>query len=274
MAIFDIFEEVSEKSVTKTETGDNRIFGVVVGEVVKNYDDKFVGRVCVNLHTRDAEANELKWARIAMPSGGEKWGHYFLPEIGDQVLVAFEEGILERPYVIGCIQKSSNEFLTKSKHKKNQHKRIVTRHGSTIEFEDMSEGDDDGDGTKDKIRIYTPEEAHSITLDNDKKLIELKDSEGNAQVQMKTEKGEILIKAAKKITINAGDTIKLIMNGENGKITLECQNLAIDASGKITQTATGKMSLSGGQFKAESQGMLSLDSSGLTKIGGATIMIG
>ena len=63
MAIFDIFEEVSERAVTKTETGENRIFGVVVGEVVKNYDDKFPGRVCVNLHTRDKEANEMKWAR-------------------------------------------------------------------------------------------------------------------------------------------------------------------------------------------------------------------
>ena len=113
MAIFDIFEEVSEKTVLKTDTGDNRIFGVVVGEVVKNYDDNFPGRICVQVHTRDEDANELKWARMAMPSGGSEWGHYFLPEIGDQVLVVFEEGIIDRPYVIGCVQKTSDKFLSK-----------------------------------------------------------------------------------------------------------------------------------------------------------------
>ena len=275
MAIFDIFEEVSEKSVTKTETGDNRIFGVVVGEVVKNYDDKFPGRVCVNLHTRDADANELKWARIAMPSGGTEWGHYFLPEIGDQVLVTFEEGIVDRPYVIGCIQKSSNKFLSKSKDKNNQHKRIVTRHGSTIEFEDVPDDNGgDGDGSKDKIRIYTADEAHSVVLDNDKKLIEIKDSDNNAQIRMKTENGDILINAGKKVTIKAGETITMVLNGDNGKITIKCQDFAIDATGKITQEATGKMSLSGSQFTADTQGAMKLNASGLTQISGSTIKIG
>lgn len=275
MAIFDIFEEVSERAITKTETGENRIFGVVVGEVVNNYDDKYPGRVCVNLHTRDKDANEMKWARMAMPSGGSEWGHYFLPEIGDQVLVVFEEGIIDRPYVIGCIQKSSDKFLSKSKHKNNQHKRIVTRHGSTIEFEDVADdGGGDGDGTKDKINIYTPEKAHSITLDNDKKLIEIKDADENAMLRMKTENGDITLSAAKKITIKAGDNITMVLNGENGKITVKCQDLSIDASGKITESATGKMALSGAQFTADTQGMLKLNAQGLTQITGATIKLG
>lgn len=275
MAIFDIFEEVSERAVTKTETGENRIFGVVVGEVVKNYDNKFPGRVCVNLHTRDKDANEMKWARMAMPSGGAEWGHYFLPEIGDQVLVVFEEGIVDRPYVIGCIQKSSDQFLTKSKHKNNQHKRIVTRHGSTIEFEDVAdENGGDGDGTKDKIRIYTADEAHSIVLDNEKKQIEIKDKDENAQLRMKTENGDILLKAAKKVTIKAGDNITVVLNGENGKITVNCQDLSIDATGKINASATGKMSLSGAQFSADTQGSLKLSAAGMTQISGATIKLG
>lgn len=275
MAIFDIFEEVSEKAITKTETGENRIFGVVVGEVVNNYDDKYPGRVCVNLHTRDAEANEMKWARMAMPSGGSEWGHYFLPEIGDQVLVVFEEGIIDRPYVIGCIQKSSDKFLSKSKHKNNQHKRIVTRHGSAIEFEDVADDNGgDGDGTKDKIKIYTADEAHSVLLDNEKKQIEIKDKDGNADILMKTEKGDISITAAKKVTIKAGDNITLVMNGESGKVTLKCQDLSIDATGKITQQATGKMSLSGAMFSADTQGAMKLNASGLTQITGATIKIG
>lgn len=275
MAIFDIFEEVSEKAVTKTETGENRIFGVVVGEVVNNYDDKFPGRVCVNLHTRDKEANEMKWARMAMPSAGSEWGHYFLPEIGDQVLVVFEEGIIDRPYVIGCINKSSDKFLGKSKHKENQHKRIVTRHGSAIEFEDVGDdGGGEGDGTKDKIKVYTADEAHSITLDNEKKLIEIKDKDENAQVRMKTETGDVLIKAAKKLTIKAGDNITMVLNGDNGKITVNCQDFSIDATGKINASATGKMVMSGAQVSVDTQGSLKLSAAGLTQISGATIKLG
>ncbi len=275
MAIFDIFEEVSERAVTKTETGENRIFGVVVGEVVNNYDDKYPGRVCVNLHTRDKDANEMKWARMAMPSGGAEWGHYFLPEIGDQVLVVFEEGIIDRPYVIGCIQKSSDKFLSKSKHKNNQHKRIVTRHGSAIEFEDVGdENDPEGDGTKDKIRIYTADEAHSVVLDNDKKLIEIKDKDENVQLRMKTENGDVTLKANKKITIKAGETITVVLNGENGKVTINCQDLAVDATGKINQSATGKYAISGAQVAVDTQGALKLSAAGMAQISGATIKLG
>ena len=277
MAIFDIFEEVSEKAVTKTDTGDTRIFGVVVGEVVKNYSDSYPGRVCVKVHTRDEEANVLQWARVAMLSSGKEWGHYFLPEIGDQVLVAFEEGIIERPYVIGCVQKSNDKFLTKSAHEKNQHKRIVTRHGSSIEFEDMADDKGgDGDGTKDKISVYTPDKAHSITLDNDKKLIEIMDKDKNAQIQMKTENGDILIKAANKLTIKAGDNITITLNGssDSGKVTISCADFVIDSSGKVEMSATQKMAMKGASVTAESQGLLKLNANGAVQVQGTPIKIG
>ena len=275
MAIFDIFEEVSEKAVTKTDTGDTRIFGVVVGEVVNNYLDRFPGRVCVKVHTRDEEANILQWARVAMPSGGDSWGHYFLPEVGDMVLVAFEEGVIDRPYVIGCVNKANDRFLKKSVHEKNQHKRIVTRHGSSIEFEDMPADDGgDGDGTKDKINIFTPDMAHSVTLDNEKKLIEIMDKDKNAHIQMKTENGEILIKASKKITIKAGDNITVVMNGDGGKISISCQDLVVDSSGKVEVSATNKMAMKGASVTAESQGLLKLNANGAVQIQGTPIKIG
>ena len=277
MAIFDIFEEVSEKSVLKTDTGDSRIFGVVVGEVMKNYSDDYPGRVCVKIYTRDEDANVLQWARVAMLSGGSEWGHYFQPEIGDQVLVAFEEGIIDRPYVIGCIQKTTDKFLKKSVDEKNTHKRIVTRHGSSIEFEDMPDDSGGlGDGTKDKIKIYTPEGAHAITLDNEKKLIEIQDKDKNAQIQMKTENGDILIKAARKLTIKAGDNITVVLNGasDSGKITVNCADLTISSTGKIEASATQKMSLSGASFSAEAQGMMKLSANGVNQIEGTPIKIG
>ena len=90
MGLYDIIDEIAEKQVMKTETGDQRIFGVVLGVVTDNYDPAMKGRVCVTVPVRDENANNLKWARVAMPSSGKEWGHYFLPEIGDQVLLVFE----------------------------------------------------------------------------------------------------------------------------------------------------------------------------------------
>lgn len=278
MAIFDIFEEVSERSVTKTDTGDSRIFGVVVGEVVKNYSDDYPDRVCVMIHTRDKDANVLQWARVAMPYAGSEWGFYFLPEIGDQVLIAFEEGIIDRPYVVGCVQKASDKFMKKNADSLNTHKKIRTRQGSTIEIDDKpaDNGKDTGDGTKDRIRVYTPDEAHSMEMDNEKKLIKIMDKDKNALIEMKTEKGQITIQAAEKIFLKAGDNVVLAMNGANGadKITVKCKDFVMETTGKIEMKGTQKVSLEGASASVKSQGMLSLEANGVATLKGMPIKIG
>ncbi len=280
MAIFDIFEEVSEKSVMKTDTGDQRIFGFVVGEVVDNYSDEYPGRVCIKVYTRDdpEKGNILQWARVVQTYAGSAWGFYFLPEVGDQVLVGFEEGLIDRPYVIGCLNKTADRFQKKSVHERNQHKRIVTRQGSTIEFEDMPDDKNQGsgDGTKDKIKIYTPDMAHSVVMDNEKKLIEIKDKDSNAVVTMKTEKGQITVQAAEKIIFKAGDNITVAMNGANSadKITVNCKDLVVNATGKISMEATRQFIAKGASGEISSTGKLSLSANGLTEVKGTPVKLG
>ena len=127
MGLYDVLQDISEQQVTKTETGDTRIYGVMIGIVAKNYSEDMKGRLCVTIPTRDKGKgkSELQWARLVMPSGGQKWGTYFMPEIGDQVLLAFEGGNIEKPYVIGCIQRYSDDFLKKAVDKNNTFKKIT-----------------------------------------------------------------------------------------------------------------------------------------------------
>ena len=155
-----------------------------------NYDQERSGRVCVSIHTRDSDANVLKWAKVAEPYIGKSWGMFFLPEVGDQVLVAFDQGNIERPYVIGCIPKDSDKFLTKSKDEQNQKKRIVTRHGNAIEFFD-GEADEGTAEKKDSITITTPESKHSIVLNDEKQIITIKDKDENCKIEMKTKDGQM-----------------------------------------------------------------------------------
>lgn len=272
MAIFDVIDDIAEKQITKTDTGDNRIFGVVVGTVVKNYDESMPGRLCVAVPSRD-EGNQLQWARLATPYAGAKWGIYFMPEVGDQVLVAFEQGNIERPYVIGCVSKTNDQFLKKSVDAKNVNKRIVTHNGNAIEIED-----NEGEGTSDRIRITTAGQSqgasHSITMDNEKHTITISDQEGNNAIDMNTQNGQMQITAATKLTIKIGDSITLTMNGSSGVTELETKDFRINANNSIKAEAVKNVGISGTTVKVEGNSQIGLSSSGPVSVEGKPIRIG
>jgi len=73
---------------------------VVVGPPGEEiFTDKY-GRVKVKFHW-DREENASVWIRVATPYAGRNGGFYSIPEVGDEVLVAFEQGDVRRPYVLG-----------------------------------------------------------------------------------------------------------------------------------------------------------------------------
>ena len=272
MSLYDIIDEITERQVTKTETGDTRVPGVMLGIVAKNYHKDMGGRVCVTIPTRDANANELQWARLAMPSSGQKWGHYFLPEVGDQVLLAFEGGNIERPYIIGCVPKDNNPFLTGSVDQNNQYKRIVTKHGSTILFEDNSTSED---GLKDKITIQTAGQAHTVLLDNENKKVRIEDKAKQNFIEMTTQQdaGTMTIQTKSKLTIQVGDTIKLILNGESGMVKIEAKQVNIDASDKFGVKSDGTVRLEGSTVTEKASSMYKAEGD-MISLSGSQVKIG
>lgn len=77
-------------------------WGVVVGVVTNNDDPDGLGRVKVKFPWL-ADDEESTWARVASPMAGSNRGFYFLPEVNDEVLVAFEHGDIHRPYILGAL---------------------------------------------------------------------------------------------------------------------------------------------------------------------------
>lgn len=270
MALFDIIDDIAEKQITKTETGDNRIMGVMVGTVVNNYDMNMPGRVCVSIPVRDKEANELKWARVAMPSSGMNWGHYFLPEVGDQVLLVFDQGNIEKPYVIGCVPKDMSIFLRKSVDMLNKNKRIVTKNGNSILFEDNVEGE----GMTDRMVIETAKSMHSIEMNNAKNMITIKDLAGANQIEMKTGTGQMEIKAASKLTIKVGETIELTMNGMTGATTLKTNRFTMEANESVKLDANANMEVRGGTVAVNAASVAKINSSGAVVVSGTPIKVG
>ncbi|SFN83688.1 hypothetical protein SAMN05216351_101323 [Pseudobutyrivibrio sp. JW11] len=270
MGLYDVIDDIANKQILKTETGDNRIFGVVIGLVVSNYDKDHPGKICVSIPMRDKDANELKWAKMVQMSSGKNWGTYFLPEVGDQVMLVFDHGIIDKPYVIGCVPKDNDSFFTKAADDKNRIKRITTKNGSTIEFTD----NDKGDGEKDAIAIKTATNAYEFHMDNEKKEVYLSDKDKENQIVMNTESGKMTVKAKKNLTVEVGDNISLIMNGETGKVTLKTKKLLVEASEGADIKSDRNVNVAGAKVKIEGNSSTEVSSSGSTKIAGNMISMG
>ncbi len=81
-----------------------RASGVVIGVVTNNNDTLGLGRVKVRFpHLGSAPPVESNWCRVASPMAGPLRGFYAIPEVNDEVLVAFEHGDVNYPYVIGSL---------------------------------------------------------------------------------------------------------------------------------------------------------------------------
>ena len=81
---------------------DGSIQGLAVAVVTDNKDPDGLARIRVSLPWQ-GESGESFWARIAMPMTGNEFGSFFLPEVGDEVLVGFDRGDMSHPFIIGSL---------------------------------------------------------------------------------------------------------------------------------------------------------------------------
>lgn len=110
-----------------------QVNGVVVG-IVRSLDDpQQLGRVQVYFPWL-SDTNQSYWARIATLMAGSDRGSWFMPEVDDEVLVAFEHGDPQHPYVVGFLwngqAKPPNQGITPKV------RRLKTVSGHILEFDD------------------------------------------------------------------------------------------------------------------------------------------
>ena len=97
-----MIETALERTESSIEDIKKKYYGVTVGRVINLLDPMVLGRVQVQLPFIDS-LDLSPWARIAVPMAGQLHGFYFIPNIGDEVLVAFEQGDVNVPYIIGSL---------------------------------------------------------------------------------------------------------------------------------------------------------------------------
>jgi hypothetical protein len=95
-----MIEEFFDNLEVSIEGIKKKYYGVVTGRVINQLDPLALGRVQVQLQFIDS-LDLSPWARVATPLAGPLCGFYFIPNVGDEVLVAFEQGDPNVPYVVG-----------------------------------------------------------------------------------------------------------------------------------------------------------------------------
>lgn len=173
--------------------------------VKDNNDPDNFGRVRVQFFWQKSP-EKTQWIRMVTPHAGKNKGFQFLPEVGDEVIVGFENNNPDLPYVLGSLYHGKANHSDRSD-KDNYIKTIRTVSNNEIKFYDKP-----GEET---ITIHNKESANIIVLDikNDKIYIK-----SNGTIEM----------LAKDITIDAEKTIKMkadeITISSKSKMLLESEN--------------------------------------------------
>jgi type VI secretion system secreted protein VgrG len=172
--------------------------------VLENFDEQGLGRIRVQYKWMN-QSEKTPWIRMMMPHAGGGKGTFFIPEKGEEVIVAFENNNPTKPYVQGAIYNSSQK--TSFANENNDIKIIQSRSGTKVMMNDKQ---------------------GSITVADPSGNIWFMDGKGNIEVT-----------APKNFTVNAGENVKIIA-GKNVGITAGVDINEI-AGKDISQTATGNL---------------------------------
>ncbi|MCM3702374.1 phage baseplate assembly protein V [Paenibacillus macerans] len=214
---------------TGSMLGEGRIYGVVAGVVIKNdsandADKPGPGRVKVKVPLIGMP--ESNWARVASWMAGKDRGAFFLPEVDDEVLVMFENGDVNRPYVIGSLWNGKDTPPETNKDGKNNLRVFKSRSGHLLEFAD----------TKGEERItITSAKGHVIRLDDKSgaERIEIKDKSGSNSVLIDAKANKVSIVSSKDIEISA----------PSGKLSLAAKTVELKSSADTTISASAGMNV-------------------------------
>jgi len=192
-------------SADRRNAASERVYGVVIGVVTNNQDPDGLGRVKVKFPWL-SDQDESQWARIAALMAGKGRGTFFLPEVDDEVLVAFEHGDVRFPFVIGALWNGVDKPPADNGDGKNNLRLIKSRSGHTIKL-----NDEDG---KETIEIIDKSEKNSIVIDTANNSITItseKDitlSATKGTIKLDAQKLEIKSSADSKIEAGAGMDVK------------------------------------------------------------------
>ena len=233
-------------TLTSESQDHGRVYGVAAGIVTNNKDPDGLFRVKIKFPWL-SDSNETDWVRIATLMAGGQRGSFFLPEVGDEVLVAFEHGDINSPYVIGSLWNGKDKAPETNSDGKNNIRKFKSRSGHENIF------DDNAEQKKEKVEIKT-NAGHTILLD---------DASGKEKVNIKT-------KAGHNLTLDdaAGkEKIEIIDKSGSNKIVIDAVKNSINIESGM------QLKIKSGIVEIEGSSSLTIKSGGIVTIQGSMVKI-
>lgn len=206
-------------SIWRAAHGTDRVYGVVVGVVTNNQDPDGMGRVKVRFPSL-SEDHESNWARMVAPMAGNDRGFYTLPELEDEVLVAFENGNVERPYVLGALWNGKDKLPANNDDGDNNVRVFKSRSGHVIRLDDTAGAE--------KIEIVDGAGKESLVLDTAANTITLT---AEMDVVIESRNGMVKLTGKKGVEITAPDGPGKLETGKDLSVTSSGGN--VDVKGSI-----------------------------------------
>ncbi|WP_406003071.1 phage baseplate assembly protein V [Streptomyces sp. NBC_00829] len=179
---------MTTRTTPRARSTDKRYYGVVEALVVENDGDD-EARVKLKFPWFD-DVTVTDWIRVSQLYAGHGYGTVFVPEKGDEVLVAFVHGDMRFPIVLGGLYNGKDKPPAARTEGRDQ-KMIRTRHGHEVLLDD----------TRDKAAVrITSAAGHVVELDDQGKAIRITAAEGGSVTV--TAQGEITLKAPK-VTVDS-----------------------------------------------------------------------
>jgi phage protein D/phage baseplate assembly protein gpV len=235
---------------------DEKKHSVMQGIVTDNNDPSGLARVKVRLPTLLPGSNQSNWARLVTPMAGDGRGFEFIPEIGDEVLVAFEHDDSNYPYVLGALWNgkdkppSSNDELISGTGMVNQ--RIIrSSSGHTIILDDTEDAG--------KVSIVDQTESNSICIDSQDNSLEINTG---SKVEIRTQDGNTVV------LDNSGIMIESFSN-----LTIKAQNIKIQADMGLEIKAGTNINIESNMTTVKGSANMNLDGGAMLTAKGGVVKI-
>ena len=237
--------------------------GIITGLVMNNWDEEHPGMVKVEYFLGEAGKNQTGWVPVAVPYAGNEYGYYALPEVGTEVVLAFQMGNRNCPIVLGCIWNQQNALPKETANENNTIKKLLTKGGCEIRLTE-EEGEE-------QILIQTPK-GLNILLEDGNETIQIGDQDGKNGLLIDSSGGTVTILADQKLELKVGGSVMLSLDGSTNAVDL--------AGGNVTCKADQSLELKGQTLKLEGtstqvkgSGTLKLEADGTAQLKGAMVQI-
>lgn len=212
--------------------------------ITHNVDPLKMNRVRVRYPWQGQTEDPTPWIRIALPMASDGSGFNFLPQIGDEAIVNYENGNIEKPYVEGMLYKRAEaeeeeESTVPYAYKRDTARVISSVNGHSIVFSDPPASTDAIMGISPAwktIRSFFPTILKGDLPDSFKKAmggIEFTDEHGLYSISMSSNKRAISIDSPLgKVDINAFTGITI--SAPNGNVRIEGKNIDIVAGNNLS----------------------------------------